>query len=162
MAEDTGLFRKKSLESISSPEQMNDYIKVIGPGLWIVLGAVIVFLVGVIIWGIFGRLETGVNSVGFVNDGLAVCYVEENTVEDINDDTEINLGGEYTRAISVSKVPVQASVVYDTATLEKLGLSGYEMLYPVTIKSALPDGSYHCRIVTEEIHPMSFITGDQK
>ena len=39
------LFRKKSVERVSSPEQLNDYIRVANPSLWLVLGAVIVLLV---------------------------------------------------------------------------------------------------------------------
>ena len=103
MEEKNDLFRKKSLESIASPEQMNDYIKVIGPGIWIVLAGIIVFLTGIIIWGIFGRLETGVDSVAFVREGLAVCYVEDDTADDMKEGDEINIGGESTSVISISE-----------------------------------------------------------
>ncbi len=162
MEEKNDLFRKKSLESIASPEQMNDYIKVIGPGIWIVLAGIIVFLTGIIIWGIFGRLETGVDSVAFVREGLAVCYVENDTADDMEEGDEINIGGESTSVISISGAPVQASAVYDAETLSDLKMTGYEMLYAVTANSGLPDGSYKSRIVVERIHPMSFITGVQE
>lgn len=32
------IFRKKSLDRISSPEQLNDYIRVANPGIWMILG----------------------------------------------------------------------------------------------------------------------------
>ena len=35
------IFRKKSLDRISSPEQLNDYIRVANPGIWMILAAVI-------------------------------------------------------------------------------------------------------------------------
>ena len=41
---DNKLFRKNSLERVSSPEQLNDYVKVSSPGIWIILAAVIVRL----------------------------------------------------------------------------------------------------------------------
>ena len=44
---DNQLFRKKSLDKVSSPEQLNDYIRVSNPGVWIALTAVIVLLFGV-------------------------------------------------------------------------------------------------------------------
>ena len=31
------IFRKKSLDRISSPEQLNDYIRVANPGIWMIL-----------------------------------------------------------------------------------------------------------------------------
>ena len=47
------IFRKKSLDRISSPEQLNDYIRVANPGIWMILAAVIILLAGVCVWGIF-------------------------------------------------------------------------------------------------------------
>ena len=35
------IFRKKSLDRISSPEQLNDSIRVAHPGIWMILAAVI-------------------------------------------------------------------------------------------------------------------------
>ncbi len=51
------LFRKKSLDRISSPEQLNDYIRVTSAPVWIVLLAIVVLLVGLIAWATFGTVE---------------------------------------------------------------------------------------------------------
>lgn len=55
--EKVGIFRKKSIERISSPEQLHDYIRVTTPSVWLVLIAIIILLVGVVIWAVFGKLE---------------------------------------------------------------------------------------------------------
>lgn len=39
------LFRKKSIERVNSPEQLNEHIRVANPGVWLVLAAVIALLV---------------------------------------------------------------------------------------------------------------------
>ena len=44
------LFRKKSLERISSPEQLHDYMRVTSPRLWMLLSAIAVFLAGFIVY----------------------------------------------------------------------------------------------------------------
>ncbi len=44
---DKQLFRKSSIERVSSPEQLNDYIKVSNPGVWMILAAIIALLIGV-------------------------------------------------------------------------------------------------------------------
>ena len=44
------IFRKKTLERISSPEQLTDYLHVTNPGIW-VLFAVIILLLGVFLRG---------------------------------------------------------------------------------------------------------------
>jgi len=41
------IFRKKSLDRISSPEQLNDYIRVANPGIWMILAAVIILPISV-------------------------------------------------------------------------------------------------------------------
>ncbi|MCR5399521.1 MAG: hypothetical protein K6E68_08335 [Lachnospiraceae bacterium] len=50
------IFRKKSLDRISSPEQLNDYIKVTTPSVWVILIAVILLLVGMLAWSVFGSV----------------------------------------------------------------------------------------------------------
>ena len=51
------IFREKSLERVSSPESLNDYIRVTTPSVWLVLLAVVVLLVGILAWSIFGKVE---------------------------------------------------------------------------------------------------------
>ena len=51
------IFRDKSLERISAPEQLNDYIKVTKPSVWVVLIATILLIAGVLVWAIFGKIE---------------------------------------------------------------------------------------------------------
>jgi hypothetical protein len=46
------IFRKKSMERISSPEEMDDYMKVTGPSMWLVTGAILLLLLAAVIWGI--------------------------------------------------------------------------------------------------------------
>lgn len=47
------LFRQKSMEQMKSPDDLKNYIKVANPGIWLLLLAIIVILVGASIWGYF-------------------------------------------------------------------------------------------------------------
>ena len=40
------LFRQKSIDRVSSPEQLNDYIRVTTPSVWLALIAIILLLTG--------------------------------------------------------------------------------------------------------------------
>jgi hypothetical protein len=51
------IFRKKSLDNIATPDHLDDYINVSNPSVWIILAAIIVFLLGVFIWCFFGKLD---------------------------------------------------------------------------------------------------------
>lgn len=52
-----GLFREKSLERVSSPEQLDDYIRVTTPSVWIVLAATVIILAGMLAWSVFGTVN---------------------------------------------------------------------------------------------------------
>ena len=67
------IFREKSLERVSSPEQFDDYIKVTTPSVWIILAATIVLLAGMIIWGVFGKIE--INTSNGVEVVAPIDYV---------------------------------------------------------------------------------------
>lgn len=54
------LYRKKALSKINSPENLNEIICVTNPGVWFILTALLVLLLGALCWGFFGEIETTV------------------------------------------------------------------------------------------------------
>lgn len=75
------LFRKSSLDSISSPEQLNDYIKVSNPSIWLIIAALFILLAALFVWGFTGSLATTVSTKSVASDGSLFCYV---SIEDAN------------------------------------------------------------------------------
>lgn len=55
---ENSIFREKSIDKVSSPESLNDYIKVTTPSVWIILIAIVTLLIGILAWSFFGRVET--------------------------------------------------------------------------------------------------------
>ena len=51
------LFRSKSLEQVRSPEDLNDYIRVTTPSVWLVLLGATILLLGALAWGVLGTIE---------------------------------------------------------------------------------------------------------
>ena len=50
------IFREKSMDRVSSPESLNDYIRVTSPSVWITLLALVILLAGMLVWSIFGKV----------------------------------------------------------------------------------------------------------
>ena len=69
--EGRSIFRKKSLERVTSPEQLNDYIKVTTPSVRINLAATLILIVGTLVWAVFGKIrvntESGIKEVAPIN-----------------------------------------------------------------------------------------------
>ncbi|MES2295978.1 MAG: NHLP bacteriocin system secretion protein [Pseudomonadota bacterium] len=61
MLDSSQIFRKVSLERLSSPEQLDTLMRVISPRAWIALSAISGLLVIAIGWGIFGSVPTKVD-----------------------------------------------------------------------------------------------------
>lgn len=130
------LFRKKSIERIKSPENLNDYVRVANPSVWIVLAAVLLLLVGACIWGAFGRIESAVSVNVTVENGIATGFVADEKIEP----------GMTVRVESVSSSV--ASVSFD----EQTG----RLFCTFTFSVSLPDGTYKAEIVTDSVRPFSF------
>ncbi len=70
----SGIFRKKSMDRVSSPEALNDYIRVTTPSVWIVLIALVVLLLGMLAWSILGRVTVH-NEDGSERQIAPISYV---------------------------------------------------------------------------------------
>ena len=60
------LFRKSALDKIASPEQLNETMKVAGPGVWCILAALAVTFAAFFSWGVLGSIPETVDIVGTV------------------------------------------------------------------------------------------------
>ena len=74
---DNQVFRKKSLEQISSPEQLNDYLRVTNPAVWLLLTAVILLLVGVLIWSSVASIDSFAGGTAQVKDGVMQIHFDD-------------------------------------------------------------------------------------
>ena len=68
------IFRKKSMDRVTGPESLNDYIRVTSPSVWIALLALVVLLVGLLAWSVFGRIEVK-DENGGVKEVAPISYV---------------------------------------------------------------------------------------
>ena len=69
------IFRNKSVERISSPEQLQDYMRVTTPGVWMVLTAVILLLAGMIISSAVVTMESTIKEQAVVDEDGTVLQI---------------------------------------------------------------------------------------
>ena len=151
------LFRKKSIDKVSSPEQLNDYIRAAEPGVFLILAAIIAFLAGACVWGVFGRLDTVVKTAGTCSGGIVACYVKEADISAVQAGTEITVDGEQGTVTEVGAVPVEAPGGLDAWLLHLGGITEGEWVYPIKAQAPVSDGIYEVRITVESVSPASFV-----
>ena len=138
MAEqNTGIFRKSSMDRISSPEQLTDYLKVTNPGIWVLLAAVIILLGGLFAWSMVGNLETVAEGVAVVENGTAQIMVTDTANSKIASGMTVRIGDDEYRIAAVEKDEYGRAVAF--APIDKT------------------DGRYDVKIVTESVHPIKFL-----
>ena len=72
------LFRKSSLEKLSSPEQLDKMIVITSPSFWLAMLGAAFIVATALVWSIFGRLPENVDTQGiYVNRaGIQSVYCE--------------------------------------------------------------------------------------
>ena len=137
------LFRKKTMERISSPEQLQDYMRVTSPGIWMVLTAVILLLAGLIIASATGKVESTLSARGQVRQGVdgIVVQLPLERRDEIRESMAVRVG-EQTGHIDL--IYENAGLLNVVATLDYSG-------------NPLPEGTYDVTIVTETLRPISFL-----
>jgi hypothetical protein len=151
------VFRKSSLERVSSPEQLNDYIRISNPGVWMVLAAAIILLVGACVWGVFGTLETTQQAVAVAKDGTVTCYVTDKQEPQISQGMTVRIGKTDGTVASVAAGPFEITSNFDSYAMYLGNMKPGEWYYPVTINISVADGYYMAQIVTSSKKPMSFV-----
>ena len=129
------VFRRETLDRISSPEQLTDHLRVTSPGIWVVLSAVILMLAGFFIWASVGTLETTAPVTVVVEDHAA--QVVSPGAEELEQGMPLRAAGQDGFIASV----------YSDEFGRQIGIA----------QVSLPDGRYEGTVVTEKIRPIDFL-----
>lgn len=131
------LFRKKAVDNISSPEDLNSYLKVTNPSVWIVLVAIIALLVGLFVWSMVGKLETTADAIVSVSNNRAMVVVTGRSNTELAENMLFRIDSdEYTIS----------SVIKDDYGITE----GFAEV-------SQPDGTYVGEVVLEQTYPIKFL-----
>lgn len=152
------LFRQSSMDRAMSPDQLNDYIKVANPGLWMILCAVLVLLAALLVWSALGTLPTTIDEIGIVSDGVMTCYMED--IDEIAVGMEVKIGDHAGTITEISDIPYSsrevAELYNDDYTVHILGVEDWNYRVLVDVPG-VSDGLAESTIVTGEVHPITFM-----
>ena len=136
---DKKIFREKSLERVNSPESLEDYIQVSNPGVWMLLTAVILLLVGILVWGYFGSISSWNSVTVIVDHGRGYCYAKEETANAIR-----------------PGMTLEVNELEGTVT-EYLGYYENFDAYEFEVNIVLPNGNYTGTVHTDDLQPKTLL-----
>lgn len=133
------IFRKKSLDKVKSPENLDDYIHVSNPGVWLLLISIIILLAGACVWGIFGHIDSTAPTTVHVEDGTVTCFVADGDISSVHTGMTVRFDG-------------FEAVIVEIGKKEESG-------YSCTLQpdQTIPDGFYDGKIVIKSVKPLSFV-----
>lgn len=163
------IFRKASIDKISSPDQLNDYIKVSNPSVWIALAALFILLAAVFVWGFTGSLPTTVHTKGIAEGGSVACYVRTDDAASIRAGQAVKMQAIGLDTAVSGKVAVVGTVPMSQAEIaaelksdylvQELAQDKFSVAITITPEKAdLADGTMlDLYIVTDSVRPADFL-----
>ncbi len=162
MAEENkqSIFRKKSQEYIDSPEKLDNYLHVTSPGVWALLLAVIVLLIGSCVWGVMGKLETHITVAVMASDGSCSAYVPESAIDSVVKFRKITVEK---KEMTLEPDALEPIAVTDSTNIY-VRLAGNlnvgDIVYEIPIteeRDDLENGIYSGTVTTETISPAALL-----
>ena len=136
------IFRENNPEIGNSPNQLQDYIRVTNPIVWMVLLSVIILLAGTVVAAIFGKIEVTLNSSAYVEHGIA--YIDISTPNAFKIKKGLTV-----RFVDEGKEGQITDLNWLTSDL-------LEASFAIDLPDAI-EYPYPCKIITDIVSPISFI-----
>ena len=121
------VFRKESIERVSSPEQLSDYLHVTSPAIWVVLSAVILLLASLFVWSGVTAVESYAAGTAEVRGGvLTLRFDDADKAANVTEGMDVKVGGIVTPVLSTGQ--------------------GEDGKLLAVAEANLPDGRYEARV----------------
>ena len=114
-------------------------------------------LAGVCVWGIFGRLDTVIDTVGVCRNGKLTCYVADEDIKTVKMGMKISVNGGDYEISGIAKTPIEVDENFDSYAMYVGELKEGEWVYEVTAKAPIESGTYNAKIITNSVSPISFV-----
>ena len=164
MADPTSsIFNQKATEKLRSPDDLDKFVKVTTPSIWMALAACVILLIGLLAWGFFGAVTTNLATKAVVIDGKMMSFVVEDDADEISVGDVATINGERFEVSSVSALPLSRGEAADILGSDYLvntlieGDWAYEVTYEGP-KGNLSQGiPYGGSIEVDRVAPISLI-----
>ncbi len=162
------IFNKKATEKLRSPDDLDKFIRVTNPSVWVVLGACLALVLGLLAWGIFGSVASSVAATGVYQNGTVECFVSTDDVTKLHVGDVANVDGTRMKVKSIDEIPMSRGEV-DKALQSDYLLSslipgdwGYRVEFEGDASELYEKRPLPVTITVESIAPISLVFGDKQ
>ena len=135
------VFRRSTMNRISSADELDHYIKVTNPSAWVITIAAILLVAGVIGWAVIAIVPVTVNTTGVAYEipdykTTVLCWVDKATADKIEKSgTKASIDGVEAKSVTVDHTPMSSSEVVsflgNKFYLESIDISDWNYLVAI-------------------------------
>lgn len=159
------LFRKESLNNISSPEQLNDYIKVSNPSIWLILISICILLISFLVWCFVGNIPTTIDANAVIINNQIICYLDSEEASKVKSGMNVSTSNGLNGVVeSIDTIPLSSNEVANQIKSDYIYkyLCTSEWNIKVTISisdnnSTINNELISISITTDTVKPISFL-----
>ena len=159
------IFNKKATEKLRSPDDLDKYVRVTNPSIWVALAACVALLAGLLAWGVFGAVTTNVTGTGVYFNGEVQCFLSADDVAKVTVGDAANVGGKSMTVSEVAAVPLSrgeaGSVLASDYLLDTLvkGDWTYRVVFEGDASGLAESVPLAVNITVERVAPITLILG---
>lgn len=150
------VFRKKSLEELDKHDELNAYLKVARPTIWISLSLILIILIGILTWGFLGKIEVKVIGAAEVKNNVLTNYIRKDSFKDVKENQTIKFNDKICTIISIDN-PIQVTKDFNEYLKQKGEFLIGEYVYPCKANIECEDGYYITETITDIVAPLSYV-----
>lgn len=161
------IFTKKAKERLQNPDDLDRYVQVARPSVWVLFAACALLVGGLLAWGFFGTVNVNVNATGVSLDSEVFSLLSEDDASHIAVGNPANVEDTQLSVASIADVPLsrdEAKELLQSDYLLDSLVGDEEWVYMVTFEgdgaSDLDQGvPLSVSITADEVSPIEMAFG---
>lgn len=157
MSEQNSLFRSKNMDSISSPEKMDDYIHATTPAGWMIISVIILVLIVFFIASVAVSVDSKLDYYGIKEDENLILYVPDFQIDIVKNQENCVVNDVKKQIIEIGSVPIQANEI-NGYVCELNSYTADSWIYQVVVNgNGLENGIHKVEFIGESIRPIEYL-----
>lgn len=162
MTDTDGLYRTQCIRKVSSPEGLKDYIRVIGPGVWMITLGLAALIFCALVWGAFGSIPVTLDKPFIAENNEIFSFFTQQQAAMLSEGMAATANGTAATVKAIAKTPLSeeeaASLLPDDYAIHRMELSDWNIKVTLDSSLSVSQGDLvEVSIMPDAIRPIDYL-----